>query len=42
MTAFQRVGFGAITDTAEQIDFVPQRVHALQMIRAAEVLHSSS
>jgi len=42
MAALQRVGLCAIADPAEHIDFVPQRVHALEMIRAAEGPHNGS
>jgi hypothetical protein len=42
MAAFQRLGSGAVTEPPEDIDFVPQRIHALQLIRAAEVLHNGS
>jgi hypothetical protein len=42
VTALQCVCFGTIADAAEQIDFIPQRVHSLQMIGAAEGFHISS
>jgi hypothetical protein len=29
MAAFQRIGFCAVTDPAEHVDFVPQCVYAL-------------
>jgi hypothetical protein len=40
--AFSHLCLAVITHTAEQIDLIPQRIDTLEMIRAAEALHSAS
>jgi len=39
---FDRICFSAVTHTAEQVDLVPQCIDTLEIVRAAEVLHSAS